>query len=159
MVVFLVAVSSILYAIFGYNKLSNDLVVMSPSYMGISQAAATTNSTTTTNSATSALGKVTLEAYTVHLFDTVANTTTTNSTTTNTTTNTTTTTANTTTSSSVFNYTKTMTSEARTNYLDFQKSFYMFVGYFLLCVYLPTGIVFLPISLIAAFFNRPKYVA
>jgi hypothetical protein len=47
---------------------------------------------------------------------------------------------------------------ARANYFDFGKSFFLFVGYFFLSLYLPVGIVFVPFNLFFEFINRPKYV-
>jgi hypothetical protein len=46
---------------------------------------------------------------------------------------------------------------SQTRYFDFQKSFFMFVGYLLLCLYFPTGIIFLPVTLFRDFIRRPKY--
>lgn len=139
LVVIVIVVASILYSFLGYNKQAMSLEVVSPGYMTVSEFKLNNTAASTVTNLTNATTNVS------------ANTSV------NVTTNTTMNNQNV--NITLFNYTISDTLSFRANYFDFMKSFFMFVGYFLLCVYLPTGIVFLPISLITDFINRPKYVA
>lgn len=145
LVVSIVVISSILFAALGTSKIKTTLSVLSPASISLSESNFTyivSTANSTSNGTLNATSNATTNSNN-------------NSTGVN---GTSPVTSNATNSTSQISFTAQITQETNSGYFNFQKSFFMFIGYFLLCVYLPTGIVFVPVGLISDFISRPKYV-